>query len=75
MKRARQNRYFFVATVVAVSALLTACPQPFDRDTIAPGPVTDLNATAEDSRVILTWIDPSDADLGTIEIGAWEVAE
>lgn len=37
-------------------------------DTNAPAEVTNLNSTAQDSAVLLTWADPSDEDLFGIEI-------
>ncbi len=72
-----------VALVGAMGFLLAACTSPVGvdppgndaagdestgDDTAAPSPVGDLAATAEDGRVTLTWTDPTDADINTVQV-------
>ena len=47
--------------------LLNACKKE-EIDTIAPGQVTDLLATASDGQVVLVWTEPTDQDLHEIEV-------
>ena len=53
---------------VIAAALLAACPSGLEPDTTPPGDVSNLSAVAGDEQVTLTWTDPGDADLKSIEI-------
>jgi hypothetical protein len=69
-------------TALAVFAALGACENPWiidtagtgeeqagsPADTTAPAEVSNLSAASSTGQVILTWIDPTDADLDHIEI-------
>jgi chitodextrinase len=45
-----------------------SCTPATGADTTPPGPVTGITAAPENGQVLLAWTDPSDADLGHIEI-------
>ncbi|MDR1399599.1 MAG: fibronectin type III domain-containing protein, partial [Treponema sp.] len=51
-----------------LAVILVACDNGINGDTTPPGPVTNLDANAGDGQVTLTWNDPTDADLDSIEI-------
>ncbi len=58
---------FFVMAFALLAISFTGCDQTV-ADTNAPGAVTELKATAETGKIILTWKDPSDSDLLGVKI-------
>ena len=53
---------------VAITAIGIGCKNTAEDDETAPAAVTNLTATAKDSRVLLTWTDASDSDIYGYEV-------
>lgn len=53
---------------VAITAIGIGCKNTAEDDETAPAAVTNLTATAKDTRVLLTWTDASDSDIYGYEV-------